>query len=542
MKKYTLIVLFLLSVITITAQEWTLKLRSSVELRTFKLTSEADVSESKLPGATIALSKGSSVINQIQSDGNGDFIIDVPANGEFILTISYPGCNPKKFAINTMGVPEEIAKDNYKPTFGIEGVIMAKAFATIDYSILKQPLVRIRYVSNGKKFDDEEAYTSQILTELSRVKTAEDALIENFTTTNKVGDVALSKGNCPLAKASYEKAMTIIPGEPYPGTQLPKVGDCLKNKDEAAKKAAEEAAAKAAAAKLAAEKAEADKLAKEKAATEKAEADKLTKDKAAADKAEADRLAKEKAEIDQLAKEKGVAEKADADRLAAEKDNAAKIQKDKEAKDKAEAEKLAKEKATAEKVEADRLAAEQGNTEQMQKDKEAKDKAAADKLAKDKSTAEKTEADRLAKEKSNADKTQKDKEAKDKTEADKLAKQKAIADQQQADKAAKDKMEADRIAKEKTTTTAKEPTNGITPSSTGSEPGTTAVGSGDAKYSIPQALGADKYKGTIKRADELFKMKRYPEAKPMYEEALKQKPNDPLAIARLAEIEKLTKK
>ena len=66
--------------------------------------------------------------------------------------------------------------------------------------------------------------------------------------------------------------------------------------------------------------------------------------------------------------------------------------------------------------------------------------------------------------------------------------------------------------------------------------------SGDAKYSIPQALGADKYKATIKRADELFKMKRYSEAKPIYEEALKQKPNDAAATNKLAEIEKLIKK
>lgn len=456
-----------------------------------------------------------------------------------------------------MGVPEEIAKDNYKPTFGIEGVIMAKAFPTIDYSILKQPLARIRYVSNGKKFDDEEAYTSQILGELSRVKSTEDALIQSFVTTNNTGDVALSKGDCPLAKASYEKAMTIIPGESYPGVQLPKVGDCLKNKDDAAKKAEAEAAAKAAAAKLAVEKAEADRLAKDKAAAEKAEADRLAKEKAATDKAEADRLAKEKAEADKtqsaklaaekaeadrLAKDKAAADKAEVDRLAKEKTDADKTQSAKLAVEKAEADRLAKEKAATEKAEADRLAKEKVNSEKDQKDKEAKAKVEADRVVKEKAVAEKAEADRLAKEKANSEKDQKDKEAKEKAEADRIAKQKAISEKQQAEKAAKEKAEAERIAKEKTNAPAKEPTNGITPSSTGSEPGTTGVGSGDAKYSIPQALGADKYKGTIKRADELFKMKRYAEAKPMYEEALKQKPNDAYATNKLAEIEKLIKK
>ena len=46
----------------------------------------------------------------------------------------------------------------------------------------------------------------------------------------------------------------------------------------------------------------------------------------------------------------------------------------------------------------------------------------------------------------------------------------------------------------------------------------------------------------MKRANELFKMKRYTEAKPVYEEALKMKPNDPVSAAKLAELEKLIKK
>lgn len=275
-------------VLKTTAQEWSLKLMSTVELRTFKLTNKVDISEEKLAGATIALYKGSILINQVQSDVGGDFIIDVPANGDFILTVSYSGCNTKKFAISTFGVPEAMAKDNYKPSFGIEGVIMAKAYPTVNYSILNQPLVKIIYSSNGKRFDDEQSYTNQMLVELSKMREAENILMNNFTTTNNTGDVALSKGDCPLAKASYEKALTIIPGERYPSEQLVKVGDCLKQKELADKKATEDA-------KLAAEKAETDRLAKEKSAAEKLEADKLAKEKALQDKATQDKLAAEKA-------------------------------------------------------------------------------------------------------------------------------------------------------------------------------------------------------------------------------------------------------
>ena len=464
------LVIFLISLFLHTilnAQEWTLKLRSSVELRTFKLTNKVDISEEKLAGATITLSKGAITITQMQSDGSGDFVIDVPANGDYILTISYSGCNPKKFAISTMNVPEELAKDNYKPTFGIEGVIMAKAFPSINYSVLQQALARIVYTPNGKKFDDEEGYTNQMLAELTKIREAENVLMNNFTSTNNTGDVALSKGDCPLAKASYEKAMTIIPGERYPSDQLPKVGDCLKQKELADKKAADEA-------KLAAEKLEAEKLAKEKAAQEKLEADKLAKDKVAQEAA--NKAAQEEAEKAQKAQ------------LAAEK---------------AETERLAKDKI----AQAAAAKATKAESEKAQKDKLAKEKVEADKIAKEAST--------------------------------KAAKE--AAEKATQSKVTKTKETPKEPVKEKTTTPAKETTREIVPSSTSSfEPGSAGVGSGDAKYSIPQALGADKYNATIKRADELFKMKRYSEAKPMYEEALKQKPNDPAATNKLAEIEKLT--
>jgi hypothetical protein len=497
----------------LSAQEWTLKLRSSVELRTFKLTNKVDISEEKLAGATILLTKGATVISQMQSDGNGDFVIDVPANGDYVLTVSYSGCNPKKFAISTMGVPDEVAKDSYKPTFGIEGVIMAKAFPTINYAVLQQPLARIVYTSNGKKFDDEEAYTNQMLGALSVMRDAENTLMNNFVGINNTGDIALNKGDCPLAKASYEKAMTIIPGERYPIEQLPKVGDCLKQKELADKKAVDDA-------KLAAEKAEADRLAKEKAAVEKLEADKLAKDKAAreatekaakadAEKAQKDKQAADKLEADRLAKEKAAAEKLEADKLA--KDKTAQEATEKSAK--AASEKAIKDKQTADKLAADIAA----------KEKAAADKAAADKLAKDKST--QIASEKISK--AEAEKAQKDKQAKDKAEADKVAKSKETPKEP---------------AKEKTTTPVKETTNTIIPTTTSSEPSSTGGGSGDAKYSTPQALGSDKYKATIKRADELFKMKRYAEAKPMYEDALKQKPNDPVAANKLVEIEKLIKK
>ena len=98
----------------VNAQEWTLKLSSNVELRTWKLTTKADKEEKPLLGASITLYKGSGIVSQSTSDGNGDFTVFVPANGEFVLTVSYPGCNPKKFSIITTGAVSYTHLDVYK--------------------------------------------------------------------------------------------------------------------------------------------------------------------------------------------------------------------------------------------------------------------------------------------------------------------------------------------------------------------------------------------------------------------------------------------
>ncbi len=279
-----------------TTKTWSLKIRSNVEIRTWKLTYKSEKTEKQLGGASIVLTKQGKVISQGTSDANGDFMVSVPGNDVFILTVSYPGCNPKKFEIITTGVPEEIQNNNFYPSFSIGGFVMAKPFPGIDYSGLNEPLVKVVYAPKIKNFDDDADYTDYGLNIVGKIWNAEQTLIDKFCGTNKRGDAALAIPDCPLAKRLYNEAIALIPGEPYPVEQLAKVPDCDKIEEE--KKKAEEDAKKAAE-----EKALAEKSNKEKATAEKAEADKLAKEKAAADKLAKQKAAEEKAAADKLAKE-----------------------------------------------------------------------------------------------------------------------------------------------------------------------------------------------------------------------------------------------
>jgi len=392
-----------------------------------QLSSTAEKDGKGLPGATIKLYQGSKLLNQSISGHDGDFSVDIPPNGEFILVVSFTDCNTKKFQISTLGVPDEVGNDRFRPSFEIGGVTMSKPLYGIDYSALNSPLVKIAYMPEDKKFDHDENHTELMLLALGKIKESEKALIKQHQEICKSGDMALKKKDCELAKQFYEKALALIPQLPYetyPKEQLLKTQACLNQKNEAVKKQNEDLAAKAAAEKAALEKAETERLAKEKAkveskaaeqaAKEKAEKEMLAAASAAASKAETERQAKEKAEADKLAMEKSDREKKEKEKLNEANAAAAKAETERLAKQKTEAENLA-----AAKSENKPSSNENLKTEIAVKEKETKVQTHANKAKAEQSALEKPKIEPTASKVTSKDNTEK--EAKKHTEQQKTA-------------------------------------------------------------------------------------------------------------------------
>ena len=267
-----------------------------------KLISNVEKDGKGLGGASVILYKGSTVVTQVQSDGNGQFQIMIPPDGDYIVAISYAGCNTKKFQVSTTGVPPEKIKDNFKPEVEIKGgVTMSKPMPGINYSLLNQPLIRIMYIPNKKNFSDDAYYTSQMVSSFMDIRAKEQDLLARYATAIKNGDASFGKKDCETAKTNYATATSLFPDEVIPKEKLAAAEKCVKDKIEQADKAA---ADKAAADKAAADKAAADKAAADKAAADKAAADKAAADKAAADKAAADKAAADKAAADKAAADK----------------------------------------------------------------------------------------------------------------------------------------------------------------------------------------------------------------------------------------------
>ena len=275
-------------------QTWNLKLKSTVELRTWKLTNKAQEKLDLLPGATISLLKNGQVAQKVSTDANGVFSIDVHPNGDYILEVSYPGCNSKRFSISTYNVTENIFSEKYNPSFSIGGFVMAKPFQGIDYSGLSKPLVHIMYDAKLKNFNKDDGITNNGLNTVSNIAQKEDELVQKFCNYNQLGNNALAKLDCPLAKQMYQEAMQIISNEAYPQEQLLKTDICFKEAETNAKKLIEQKNAERMKDSLnlaIKEKTTADKKAKEleainsaKIAKEKAEAQKIAQQQAQKDK------------------------------------------------------------------------------------------------------------------------------------------------------------------------------------------------------------------------------------------------------------------
>jgi flagellar biosynthesis GTPase FlhF len=180
--------------------------------------------------------------------------------------------------------------------------------------------------------------------------------------------------------------------------------------------------------------------------------------------------------------------------------------------------------------------------ENKKKDEEQK------KLAKQKEAEERAKREAEEKAKKEAERAEKERLAKEKEEQDKLARQKEaeerkrkMAEEEERIKAekerlAKEKEESEKAKKEAETKTAQQNIENV-PGEPNEDPDPKK---GKGKTTTYQILGSqENYRKNLARANDLFKTKRYEEAKTAYEECLKFKPDDPLSKLRIRQCDSI---
>jgi hypothetical protein len=324
------------------------------------LTGRVEQNGVDLEGASVTLMNGTRQVAQFITQDDGEFGFKVPPDGDFTVFVTKKGLCTKNFQLSTKFVPSQ---SKGVSQFDIPGIILFEQNPDVDYSILNQPIVKIKYDTEKNIFDYDEEYFTKSLAALDKLRQLEKEAIDRQKSINssyqsfiKSGDKAFQKKDWAGAQQLYKQASDLKKTELYPKNQLVLIDNNIKVQNDLASKLAAE--------KLQADNALADKLAAEKALADKQAADKLAS-KLAAEKLQADRLsaklASDKLQADKLLAEKKASEKALADKQAADR-LAAKLASDKLQADKVLADKLASEKALADKQVAEKLAAEKNKS------------------------------------------------------------------------------------------------------------------------------------------------------------------------------------
>src|SRR6185369_9207265 len=60
-----------------------------------------------LGGATVQVTSAGKVFTSVMTDAQGSYYFELPLGGDYLVTVSKEGYVPKKFTVNTQGVPPE---------------------------------------------------------------------------------------------------------------------------------------------------------------------------------------------------------------------------------------------------------------------------------------------------------------------------------------------------------------------------------------------------------------------------------------------------
>ncbi len=179
--------------------------------------------DNPLEGCTVTMTgpKG----DQVTTSGNGKFKLHVPANGDYVVTVTKPGYITKKFEINTFNVPDKRAENPFAE-FDVD-IDLFKIFPGLDYSVLNNPIARIIYnpAPDVDDMDYDKVYTAQIQAQLDKLKElAKEARekLRQFQALITEADKLFGSSDYTNAKEKYQEALAILPNEQYPKDQIAK--------------------------------------------------------------------------------------------------------------------------------------------------------------------------------------------------------------------------------------------------------------------------------------------------------------------------------
>ncbi|MFA9370666.1 MAG: hypothetical protein ACERIH_03065 [Labilibaculum antarcticum] len=170
-------------------------------------------------------------------DNSGKFEYNLDFGNEYIFEFSKDGFVTKRVSISTFVPLDVLSRDNQFPPFKFM-VSLFPAYEGLDLSVFNQPMGMIMYNKELDDFDYDRDYDAQIR---DAIKKAEEearrraaeleaqrlAKERDYKAAVQRGDINFNARKYDLSKAGYNEALTIMPEEEYPKTQLQKIDDLI---------------------------------------------------------------------------------------------------------------------------------------------------------------------------------------------------------------------------------------------------------------------------------------------------------------------------
>lgn len=169
-------------------------------------------SNAVLSGALVQVTQNAFLYNALTANQQGEYKINLPAEGEYEVTISKPGYVQKKYTVNTGGIPQE--KIATLPVYTAD-IVLFNYYEGVDYSLFDNPINKYSYNPTNNNIDYNEKYLKEMREAMREVKKAEREAIKlarekeladrKLASQSKVGYIAQRKASPAVVKTEIQK-------------------------------------------------------------------------------------------------------------------------------------------------------------------------------------------------------------------------------------------------------------------------------------------------------------------------------------------------
>ena len=208
-------------------------LASSLWAQNLNIDGTVSEGRAKLSGVDVILKKGSTVVSQMTTGGNGTFQMTMALDDEYTIYFQKDGFATKKIDINTKDVPDSERKygDFNFPRWTVE--LYSKSH-NVNYALLNKPVGVVLFLPYNGNFGIDPDYASEMKPQLEQLENQVAAAIEEKEQEKEQINIdykqAIKDGENFLKSKEYDNALDqfyaaadLKPDQDYPKKQIEKV-------------------------------------------------------------------------------------------------------------------------------------------------------------------------------------------------------------------------------------------------------------------------------------------------------------------------------